>query len=193
MARKKKNARGATAAILAGVFVVTGLAAYIANGPGKNVPAPEARQDKPELSPTVKAPDTQHHADNQAKKETQDVTLYTPKYDGGELKFDKTPGTANAGSDAMIKVVNEYLAKIPAVPKEGRLKGVEIHGGIATLSFTPEFENGYGSEDEETIVVGILTALGQFPDIKKAQFTIEGKQLESLGHADLSTPQDVIR
>jgi hypothetical protein len=189
--RKKSNARGATAVILVGVFVVTGLAAYVANGPAKYVPKDELR---PEATHETKDQTKPHVSiSTQDKGKPQDVTLLTPKFTNGDLTFEKSKGVAGEGKDAILKVVNEYLAKIPAVPKEGRLTDVEQHGGIATLKFTPEFENGYGSEDEEMIIVGILTSLAQFPEIKKAQFTIEGKQLESLGHMDLTTPQHVIR
>lgn len=191
MSATKGAAKGATVAILIGVFCLTGLAAYVVNGPAFKVPENEQREAT--HKPVEKNTDEPNVSiSSQEKGRGTEVTILKPKFENGELTFTESKTTAKSG-ETILTAVNEYLAQIPAVDKDARLLGVEMHGGIATLKFSPTFESGYGTDDEKSIIVGILTTLGQFPEIKKAQFTIEGKQLESLGHIDLTEPQDVIR
>lgn len=192
MSAKKGAAKGATVAILVGVFCFTGLAAYVVNGPAFKVPEAEQRHEATQ-KPDEQTDKPSIEVSGQQKGEATQVKVLKPTYENGELTFKESTTTVAQGSDAIITAVNEYLDQIPAVDKEARLIGLETHGGIITLKFSPKFEAGYGTDDEKSIVVGILTTLGQFPEIKKAQFTIEGRQLESLGSIDLTEPQDVIR
>lgn len=133
--------------------------------------------------------------EDMAKKEQQGskVTELTPKYDEGGLKFDRKEGSVPAGGDAKVQVVNDYLDKIPAVPKEAQLIDVKMEGTTAVLNFNDAFRSGYGTEDEQIIVKGILTALAQFPEVQTALFKINGQPLDSLGNIDLSEPQSVMK
>src|SRR5690606_5920316 len=89
--------------------------------------------------------------------------------------------------------VREYLKSISAIPREAKLLDCTVSNGIATLNFNSAFAAGYGTEDERTIVEGILTTLGQFEDIEGVIFHMDGRPLDTLGNIDLGGPQKVIR
>jgi len=98
-----------------------------------------------------------------------------------------------SADDPMVFAVNNYLDKLPMVKKEARARKCTVSNGIANLDFTPEFETTYGTEDEQTILKGLLTVMAQFPDVKQVKFTVGGRTLDSLGNVDLTTPQDVMK
>lgn len=157
----------------AAVAVLGGLTVFAMNSP-RQIPEDLAKKEKKE---------------NQGSK----VTELTPKYEDGDLKFDRKEGNSPAGSDGKVQVVNDYLDKIPAVPKEAQLIDVKMEGTTAVLNFNDAFRSGYGTEDEQIIVQGILTALAQFPEVQNVLFKINGQPLDSLGNIDLSQPQSVMR
>lgn len=159
-------------AVIAGLCV-TGLAAYMATQ-NRNEPVGEktvAGQNIPAVDRPVK--------------------VLTPRYEGNDLKLEEKDAKAPEGTDGMVQVVNSYLDQVPAVPKDARLKSLTMDGGTAMLSFSATFERTYGTDDEQTIIKGILSSLAQFPDVKKAKFLVEGKPLETLGNIDLTEPLDV--
>jgi hypothetical protein len=92
-----------------------------------------------------------------------------------------------------VFAVNEFLTQAAFLPKGARLVSARVHDGLAELDFSPEVAKTYGTDDERTLVNGILTAVGQFPEIKSATFLSGGKPIDSLGNIDLSEPQPVQR
>ncbi len=158
------------AAIIGALVVLGGVTAYALISP---------RQIPEELTKNQEKP--------------RQVTQLTPKYDTGNLTFEESQAVAPAGADPMIQVVNDYLARIPAVPKEAKLLDVKMDGPTAVLNFNSAFRAGYGTEDEQIIVQGILTSLAQFSEVQNVLFKIEGQPLESIGNIDLSEPQPVTR
>jgi spore germination protein GerM len=77
------------------------------------------------------------------------------------------------------------------VPKDANVKTVTVKEGIATIDFNEKIYAGYGTEDEQIIVRGLLRVMAQFPEVKSVLFTTEGQPLDSLGAIDLSSPQPV--
>lgn len=169
----KKNRAPIVVAVVAGVCV-TSLAAYMAVQP-KNPPINNGvvtSQNKPG------GPD-------------RPVKVLTPRYEGSDLKLDEKDAKAPEGTDGMVHVINTYLDQVPAVPKDARLKTLTMDGGTAMLSFSSSFERTYGTDDEQTIIKGVLSSLAQFPEVKKAKFLVEGKPMETIGNVDLTEPLDV--
>lgn len=70
---------------------------------------------------------------------------------------------------------------------------VDVKDGIATLSFNPAFESGYGTDDERTMIEGLQRTMGQFTDVQKIEIVVDGKNIESLGNIEISEPLDVLR
>lgn len=168
----KSRSKKPIAAILGALIVLAGVTSYALLSP---------RQIPQELSR------------NQQIEKPRQVTQLTPKYDTGNLTFEESKAVAPAGVDPMVQVINDYLAKVPAVPKEAKLLDVKMEGPTAVLNFNSAFRAGYGTEDEQIIVQGVLSSLAQFSEVQNVLFKIEGQPLESLGNIDLSEPQPVTR
>lgn len=175
--KNKTKGKGSKAPLIVAVAcmaVVGGLAAYIARSPAKTVPADQRRVEQ-QVSP-------------------KDVKVYTPSYsDKGDLKLDPKTEPVAKNQDAHVEAVNRYLDQLKMVPKDARALTCQISGTVATLDFSPAFETTYGTEDEQTVLKGVLTAMGQFKDVKQVKFTVAGRTLDTLGNVDLTVPQDVLR
>ncbi len=182
MTKTSKSQKGFPLVIVAiGVLGVGALAGYAKFGPANRVPSDELRAEARPIKDT-------DPSSNPGK-----VKVLTPVYTGDDLTFKEGHRDTPVGQDDRVFAVNEYLKTISAVPTEAKVLTCKIQDGIATLDFTPAFEAGYGTEDERTIIEGILTVLGQFKDIEAVQFTSNGKVIESLGNIDLTVPQRVTR
>lgn len=121
------------------------------------------------------------------------VTVLVPEFVNGELKFKETRQTVAPGEAPEVFAVNAFLKETGFVPPKAKAVSVTVERGLATVTFTPEFQTTYGTEDEQTLVNGILKALGQFKNIDKVSMRVGGQPLDTLGSIDLSEPQDVIR
>ncbi|MCW5935824.1 MAG: GerMN domain-containing protein [Fimbriimonadaceae bacterium] len=161
--------------LVAGGSLFAGLAYYVKTSPALDVPK-EMRRTDPRPSPPGAHSDT--------------VKVYRPSYDGNELKLHESATRAPRGVDQKVHAINSYLAELTVVPKTARAKSFTVNGSIATIDFTRDFETTYGTEDEQTIVKGLLATASQF-GVKQVRLTVEGKPLETLGNLDLTGLQPV--
>ncbi|MCG9894946.1 MAG: GerMN domain-containing protein [Fimbriimonadaceae bacterium] len=183
-----KKSKAPIVIVALSAFVLGGSAAFVVFGPGRTVP--------PEMSRGALTP-----ADREARpvsekpilEEPGRVSTLAPKFENGDLTFDRQTEPVSPTVDPVVQVVNDFLRRVPAVPKEAVLKSAKISSGLVELDFNQAFQTGYGTEDEQVIVNGILTALAQFQNIDRAQFLVEGKALDALSNIDLTEPQPVIR
>ena len=157
-----------------GLALVGTLAAYIVNSPGRVVDEPAQSRGASNSKPA-------------------DVKVYTPSYEKGELKLKSTSTKPVEKQDPHVLAVNSFLEQLKMVPKDARLLSCKVSEGTATLDFSPAFETTYGTEDEQTVLKGVLTTMGQFDDVKGVRFTVAGRGLETLGNVDLTQPQEVLR
>jgi germination protein M len=101
-----------------------------------------------------------------------------------------------AGEDERAYLVNDYLKQVHASGlgnKDAKALGVDVRDGTAYVDFNKAFDESFGTMDEATLINGILRTLGQYPEIEKVQFSIDGKPMETTGNIDLTSPQPVIR
>ena len=84
------------------------------------------------------------------------------------------------------------------LPRGTRVLGLKIDPAskLATVDFSREFtQNFQGGETKEAqAVMSVLETLGQFPDVNKVQFLVDGRKIDSLGGTQeldepLPTPQ----
>ena len=167
--------------IAVGVLGVGALAGYAKFGPANRVPEDQLRREESAAK------------DSPNRRENDEVLVMKPEYQGDELVFKTTTEKTPEGEDARKYAVREYLKSISAIPKEAKLLDCTVSNGIATLNFNSAFAAGYGTEDERTIVEGILTVLGQFDDVEGVIFHVDGQPVDTLGNIDLGGPQKVIR
>lgn len=107
---------------------------------------------------------------------------------------DIKPGTSPAESALrrLIEQGDEADLANP-IPKGTKLLGLTVKDRLATVDLSHEFRDNFsgGSEEEGLLIGAVLRTLGQFKEIKQVQFLVEGKPIDTLGHIDLSGPQDV--
>jgi spore germination protein GerM len=175
--KKKPSPLFPIVAMLVGAAVLASVVHYVKDSPAASVP-PERHRSQEDPAQGLRSPDK--------------VTVYRPRYEGDDLVFDKTT-KATKEEDPKVFALNEYLKSLPMVPKEARVRSVKVKAGVATVDFTAAFATTYGTEDEQTVVKGLLTTLGQFEDVNEAVLTVEGRPLDTLGHLDLAGPQKVMR
>ena len=181
MASRKSNKVSIIASLLI-VSLVGGsvMGAYVLETPAAQHVSPNLRRTdktaaaKSQITPKRIVP----HAGN-------GVTTFTQ----GDIKI--PPGV-----DARVYLVNDYLGQLHGKGlgnSDAKALGVDIRNGTAYLDMNRAFEETYGTMDEGTVLNGILTVLGQFPEINEVQFEIDGKPMETTGNIDLTQPQPVIR
>lgn len=164
---------------LAGGALFAGTAVYVRQAP-KVEPRPPAQSKQAGGQREDRTPKT--------------IEVLEPSYDAkGDLVLEPRVQKLPPGADGMAAAVNAYLRKIPAVPTAARVRSVRVEGHEATIDFSSEFNAGYGTEDERTIVEGILATMGQFPEVDRVRFLIDGAETSGIGNIDLSSPQPVHR
>ncbi|MBX7132795.1 MAG: GerMN domain-containing protein [Fimbriimonadaceae bacterium] len=162
-------------------LLVAALAAYVRFSPAREVP------------PDMRRPSTASQDGTKAPATPTKVIVFTPHFQDNDLKFDEIEETLPQGEDKVLFAVNGYLSKLDFLPKGATLKTAKVIDGLAELDFDETFNTTYGTDDERTIVNGILTAVGQFPEIRSVRFLAGGKPIESLGNIELTDPQPVLR
>ena len=130
------------------------------------------------------------------KAATMDISVYYPDVNAtGLVAVTKTVKAQEA--DKYQAAVEALLAgtddkKLTAVfPKKAKLRKVSVSGGVVKVDFDKNLISGFvgGSTGEEMLVGSLVNTLTEFPEIKKVQILVEGKEIDSLsGHLDLSRP-----
>lgn len=130
------------------------------------------------------------------KAATMDISVYYPDVNAtGLVAVTKTVKAQEA--EKYQAAVEALLAgtddkKLTAVfPKKAKLRKVSVSGGVAKVDFDKNLISGFvgGSTGEEMLVGSLVNTLTEFPEIKKVQILVEGKEIDSLsGHLDLSRP-----
>ena len=130
------------------------------------------------------------------KPENNYVFVFTPRMSTSGISFSTTSVAypQNSGPvDKMIFAVNQFLKVANVTPQATTCIGVDVHNGLATIGFNPEFQAGYGSFDEKIIIDGLAVTLGQYRKVKSYDIEVNGVPLKSLGDVDLDAPIPVIR
>lgn len=191
MTKTKTNYLGAFALLFVGAAGVYGVGTYINKTPNA-AKVPDAVR-RHEDSPAVKhrpAPDVETSV---VKQTEESATILTPESKDGNLTFTSKKESVPAGVKPIIFAVNRYLENTGFVSKRAKAIGVDLKDGVAHIDVTEAFETTYGTMDEQTVLEGLQRTLGQFKEVDKAMFFVSGKQVTSLGNADLTAPIEVIR
>jgi len=171
------------ASIIILLIACVALGAYLAIS---RQPAERPQPPPPPLpTPSVKAP----------KK----VKVYRVAVENNQPKLRATESDVRPGESPPEAALRRLIEQgdtadlANPIPKGTRLLGLKVEDGLATVNLSREFRDNFsgGSEAEGLTIGAILRTLGQFPEIKRVLFLIEGKPLDTLGHLDLLGPQDV--
>ncbi len=142
------------------------------------------------LAPADEVP---REVQNEQQNGGEGVHLLTPYYADHELKFTTEPMEVPKDVDPRVFAVNRYLRATTFVPKDAELKSCTVENGTATLDFSSAFETSYGTEDESTVINGILAVMGQFKDVSYVRIIVDGKPIDTLGNLELNDPLPVTR
>jgi hypothetical protein len=88
-----------------------------------------------------------------------------------------TPGVATAAVEALLDGPTRAERKsgiATAIPSGTRLLGISIHGGIATVDLTSEYESGGGSLSMQLRLGQVVYTLTQFPTVRAVRFRLDG-------------------
>ena len=178
-----KKARAVIIAIV--ILACVGLGVYLVMSkklPPKPPPPEPTVVDKPD-KPPVK------------------VKIYQVDFEGNGTKLHpvevEVPGDEDPAEGALRRLFEQGDEGnlVNPIPRDTRLLSLEVKDGLATVNLSREFSDNFtgGSEEEALTIRVILRTLGQFPEITKVEFKLEGEPLETLGHVDFSGPQNVGR
>lgn len=168
-------------AILLSAAGVGTMAVYVHQNPRAITPAAAQTQSGASVNQSVNNQPAQGEA-----------TVFVPSMSTSGISFTSSKAAVPPGRDPKEFAINQFLQASGITPPNARALGVDVHDGLAIVSFNEAFRHTYGSFDEKMLIDGICRNLGQFPGIKEVTFQIEGQNLGTLGSADLSQPVPVL-
>ena len=92
-----------------------------------------------------------------------------------------TPRVATAAIDGLLAGPTraERAAGLStAVPAGTRLLGISIHGGVATVDLTSEYQSGGGSRSMQLRLGQVVYTLTQFPTVQRVRFRLDGTPVD---------------
>jgi len=125
------------------------------------------------------------------------VTLFFSSPDGTGLvrearEIDACSETATCAEEVMEELINGPVGDTsPTLPSTATFRSVRVDGDTATVDFGKEFTDGLptGSSSEMAAVYSVIDSLAfNFPQIRKVKFLVEGENVKSFGHLDLTEP-----
>lgn len=169
-----------------GVFAV---GYYVAgNKQAREVPVEIRREDKPLARTSRPEPEVSTQVERESLTR---VIVFTPSVKGEDLSFSTHKEKVPAGTQPMVFAINRFLENTGIMPAGARAVAVEVKDGVALVDVSEPFAQTFGSFDERTLLNGLGKTLAQFDGVKKMQFFISGKPVETLGNVDLTSPIDV--
>lgn len=131
-----------------------------------------------------------------AVKEKKIVTLYFSEEEGEYLvgekrEIPKKESVEEEAKEAIIELIRGPRGElIPTLPSQTELLGLQLdQRGLARVNFNRALTQNHpgGSSAEMMTVYSVVNSLtSNFPNIKRVQFLVEGKQVETIaGHLSL--------
>lgn len=88
--------------------------------------------------------------------------------------------------EELLEASPEINAKIAIVQPEAEVKGISVKDGHAVIDWSPTVLDFEAEDGEETLALAaFLMTLGQFPEIEKVSFSVEGKTAGEVDGKDI--------
>ncbi|MFZ5631995.1 MAG: GerMN domain-containing protein [Bacillota bacterium] len=184
--KEKARAGGRLILVFIGVLALLWSAAGCGSRDAKPAPGPNqppAAENQPPISASPK--------DTPVK-----VTLYFSDSQADKLVPEEREVVKKG--DSLEEIIVKELIKGPTgkgllktIPESARLLSLSVVDGVAYVNFSREIQTRHwgGSSGETMTVYSVVNSLARLDGIKKVQFLVEGKKVESLlGHMDTSEP-----
>jgi hypothetical protein len=109
------------------------------------------------------------------------------------VKIESEVRDRNAGQDPVVIAVNSFLKETHIAPPDAQLLKTTFEDDHLVLEFNAAFNHTFGTDDERTLLKGILLAVKENSRAKTVSFYADGKEIETLGSVDLTgkTPVDM--
>jgi spore germination protein GerM len=177
----------ATPSALAAAFVLVLAAALLLAACGSEQPPSTSGGTPTETTPPTESPSSGPSVSPTSGAGTTTVLVYFLR--GEEL------GTAERtlpATDAVARAAMEALCDGPtaderaaglgsAVPEGTRLLGISLHGPVATVDLSREFESGGGSLSMTARIAQVVYTMTQFKTIRAVEFMLGGERVASIG------------
>ncbi len=130
---------------------------------------------------------TQGTKPSQVEEPTEQVTVMRVVPNETGITLERTPITVPAGVNPIAHSITETLRAFKQ--NQVRALDVEVKNGTATIFFNPAVKDmALGSMEESMLIKAIRTAVGQFPEVKGIELSLEGQPITSFGHSELEFP-----
>lgn len=125
------------------------------------------------------------------------VTLFFASPDGAGLarearEVDACSEQTECAEEVLEELINGPVGDMaPTLPSAATFRSVRVDGDTATVDFGKEFADSLpaGSNAEMVAVYSVIDSLAfNFPAIKRVKFLLEGENVKTFGHLDLSAP-----
>lgn len=183
-----KGSFGLVLSALVAALAVGALAVYIKSSGADTVPEDQRRPEPAVSKPAEVKNDVPKNID----RTERDILAMRPHNENGRVTFESRTLAVPQGQDPVVFAVNTFLAD-SGLGNGAKLEKAEVTAGEASLYFTPEFVQGQGSTDEQTLIEGLRMVVGQFPDIQTIRLFADGKPVEESGHFEFESPLTVKR
>lgn len=129
---------------------------------------------------------------NDAHPKSQ-VRVPIARNEDGNVNIQSEIRDRNPNQDPVVIAVNAFLTETHITPPEAHLIKTTFEGDHLILEFNTAFNRTYGTDDEKTLLKGILIAVKENSRAKTVSFYADGKEIETLGSVDLTgkTPVDM--
>lgn len=158
---------------------------------------PEVKLEPPPPEPVPEIPTIVSPVVSERTEKSIRVKVYYPDDSGMRLVaverdvlVNDTTDKYTAAVEALLDEPDEdNLTKI--FPKNATIRSVTVANGLATVDLGGSITKNFvgGSTGEELLVGSVVDTLTNFPEIRRVQFLVDGREIETLsGHMDLSVP-----
>lgn len=173
--------KAASVFVLAGFALVAGVFAYVKVTPMNDGKKPDQTHE------TRPAVDDQDIENTKPIKETT-VKVQKPTYEGDELQLHESTTKVHAGQNRYLAAINGFLG---SSGHAGKANSAKVEGDVLVVDLSKEYNEGLSSEDETTLVNGIIATAKQFPKVNKVRFLVNGEPVDTFGHLDLTQDMPV--
>ena len=122
-----------------------------------------------------------------------EIDVPVPKGEDGKVVWESQPEEVEEGVDPVVSAVNAFL-KLPNVSQiapNAKCVVVKYVGGNAELHFENLFGRGYGTDNEKTLIDGIIKSVAKNSNVRTVTFYQNGKAVTALGNLEIEGPQPV--
>lgn len=126
-----------------------------------------------------------------ARRDT--VTVSKPVYDSNDLRYTSTNHPVKSNEDPYLVAINGFLEASHVVDQGAKAVSAHLEGSVLVINFSKPFERTYGTDDERTLIDGILHTVRQFNEVQAVRILVVGDRIDTLGNIDLNEDLQVTR